>query len=84
MDNRQLIAWSQRLYQAIVDANLPPLQLRDIADAIRTRTPWSSLAPNVKLAIMKISIGCAPAGVTESSLGEANDDADVDNVHNDR
>jgi hypothetical protein len=43
MDNRNLVQWSQRLYQAIVDANLPPAQLQDVAQALRARTPWARL-----------------------------------------
>lgn len=84
MENRQLIAWSRKLYQAIVDANLPPLQLRDIAEAIRARKPWPALAPNVKLAIMKISVGSAPADMAAASLSEANDGANVDGTDTDR
>ena len=60
MDNRNLVQWSQRLYQAIVDANLPPAQLQDVAQALRARTPWGRLKPDVKLAVMKMAVHCQP------------------------
>jgi hypothetical protein len=60
MDNRDLVKWSQRLYQAIVDANLPTQQLRDVASAIRARKPWADLSPDVKLAVMKMAVRCQP------------------------
>jgi hypothetical protein len=62
MDNRDLVQWAQRLYLAIVDADLPPQQLRDVAGAIRSRAKWSALAPDVKLAIMRMAVRCQPDG----------------------
>ena len=62
MDNRDLVQWSQRLYQAIVDADLPPAQLQDVARSLRARTPWARLKPDVKLAVMKMAVHCQPDG----------------------
>ena len=62
MENRDLIEWAQRLYRGIVEANVPAAQLRDVAVAIRTRKPWSELSPDVKLAVMKMTVRCTPDG----------------------
>jgi len=60
MDNQKLVKWGRRLYQAIVDAKVPAMQLLDIANAIRVQKKWENLAPDVKLAIMKIAALCSP------------------------
>lgn len=62
MDNRDIVQWAQRLYQGILDAELPPQQLRDIATAIRARKRWAGLTPDVKLAIMRMAVRAHPDG----------------------
>jgi hypothetical protein len=93
MDNRDLVQWAQRLYQAIVDADLPPQQLKDVAVALRARKPWTGLTPDVKLAVMKMAVRCQSGGGSERvielptaamSIDSANDNAADDNESSDR
>ena len=56
MDNHALIERTQRLYQGIIDAEIPALQHGAVAKAIRARTPWAALAADVKLALMKMAV----------------------------
>ena len=84
MDNQKLVKWGRRLYQAIIDAKMPAMQLLDVANAIRTQKKWENLAPDVKLAIMKIAARCSPdhaEGANVIDLGPlaARDEAANDN-----
>ncbi len=60
MTDKELSAFGERLYEAILMTPLPAGMVFAIATAIRQGVPWARLAPPLKLAVFKIASNCGP------------------------
>jgi hypothetical protein len=68
MTDKELSAFGEKLYEAILMTPLPAGMVFAIATAIRRGVPWARLAPPLKLAVFKIASNCSPVDPGE---GEA-------------
>ena len=68
MTDKELSAFGEKLYEAILMTPLPAGMVFAIATAIRRGVPWARLAPPLKLAVFKIASNCSPVDMGE---GEA-------------
>lgn len=60
MTDKELSAFGEKLYEAILMTPLPAGMVFAIATAIRQGIPWPKLAPPLKLAVFKIAANCNP------------------------
>jgi hypothetical protein len=77
MTDRELAEMGERLYTAIIETRLSPLEVAGLTAAFRTRTPWPELGPGIKVAFFRVAANAAPpasAAGDGASTGTAADD----------
>lgn len=55
MTDKNLAAFGERLYAAMINTPLSTIEIGGLAAAFRTRTPWSRLGPSLKVALFRIA-----------------------------
>jgi hypothetical protein len=71
MTDRELAAMGERLYEAIIETPLSPLEIGGLTAAFRTRTPWAELGSGLKVALFRIAANAASPVATQPTPDEA-------------
>jgi hypothetical protein len=78
MTDRELAEMGERLYTAIIETTLSPLEIAGLTAAFRMRTPWRDLGPGIKVAFFRVAANAAPPAETDDDAAseEANGASD--------
>jgi hypothetical protein len=55
MTDKDLAAFGERLYAAMINTPLSTIEIGGLAAAFRQRTPWPRLGPSLKVALFRIA-----------------------------
>ena len=67
MTDKNLAAFGERLYAAMINTPLSTIEIGGLAAAFRTRTPWSRLGPSLKVALFRIAAKMGDSAPPETS-----------------
>lgn len=71
MTDRELAEMGERLYTAIIETTLSPLEIAGLTAAFRMRTPWRDLGPGIKVAFFRVAANAAaPVPASEDAASE--------------